>query len=173
VEWLLSAFVQLAPNVEVHNVITSLPLQHARNEQARRFLVSKCTHMFILDSDCIPQDGTIQKLLAYDMPIIAAPHPTIKGDEIGLMVLDRQGDTYVQHRPMTGLQGPDVVVGCAGLLIRRDVLEKLWPFRCLYDEQGKLTKSEDFDFCDRAHNAGYEVWAQCDLAQQHIVTVVV
>jgi len=169
----MQAFVQLAPNVEIIPAITSLPLEHARNEQVQRFLASKCTHLFLLDSDCVPQDRTIQKLLAYDMPIIAAPHPTRKGDEIGLMVLDRQGESYVQHRPLTGLQGPDVVVGCAGLLIRRDVLEALGPFRCWYDERGKLVKSEDFDFCDKAHDAGYEVWAQCDLAQQHIVSMVI
>jgi len=157
----------------VHIVSTPLPLEHARNEQVQRFLASKCTHLFLLDSDCVPQDRTIQKLLAYDMPIIAAPHPTRKGGEIGLMVLDRQGDTYVQHRSLTGLQGPDVVVGCAGLLIRRDVLEVLGPFRFLYDECGKLIKGEDFDFCDRAHDAGYEVWAQCDLRQRHIVSMVI
>jgi len=174
VEWLLRAFAQLAPDVEVHIVRNSNPLQHARCEQVRRFLASECSHMFILDSDCVPQEGTIQKLLSRNELIIAAPHPTVKGNEIGLMVLDRDGaGAYVQHRPLVGLQGPDVVVGCAGLLIHRavfDIIHDPW-FQCVYDEQGFLIRTEDFDFCDRAHAAGLEVWADCDLMQTHWVEV--
>jgi len=171
--WLLRAFVQLAPQVEVEIVSTPKPLQHARNEQVERFLSSRCTHLFILDSDCIPQEHTVQQLLAYNLPIVAAPHPTVVGKEMGLMVLDRAPRGYVQHRPFTGLQGPNVVVGCAGLLIRRDVLETLGPFTCQYDAQGRLVRSEDFDFCERAHDAGYEIWAACDLFQQHVVSLVI
>jgi len=173
VQWLLGAFVQLAPSVEVQIISDRRPLQHARNVQRQRFLASRCTHMFILDADCIPQVRTIQKLLAYGLPIIAAPHPSVKGDEMGLMVLDRSPEGYVQHRPLTGLQGPDVVVGCAGLLIQREVLEKLGPFRCLYDAEGLLVRTEDFDFCDRAHEAGYDVWADCNLVQGHIVELTI
>ena len=175
VAWLLQSFVQLAPEVEVQIVADSMPLQHARCEQVQRFLASRCTHLFILDSDCIPKDQTIQKLLAYDLDIISAPHPAIKGDEIGLMVLDRKmdGSGYVQHRPLEGIQGPDVVVGCAGLLIKRevfDIIKDPW-FTCSYNTQGFITRTEDFDFCDRAHAAGIAVWSDCSLAQQHIVSL--
>lgn len=174
-DWRLRAFVQLAPEVEVHSIITPKPLEHARNEQALRFLASTCTHLFLLDADCVPQEGTIQKLVAYDLPIIAAPHPTLVRGEVGLMVLDRaEGRGYVQHRPFTGLQKVDAV-GAAGLLIRRDVLESLvrpW-FRCLYNEDGLLALSEDFYFCEQAIGAGFEIWAQCDLVQQHWVERVI
>ena len=173
VVWLLQSFTQLAPDVEVQIVADSMPLQHARCEQVQRFLASRCTHLFLLDSDCVPQASTIQKLLAYDLDIVAAPHPAIKGKEIGLMVLDRKedGTGYVQHRPLEGIQGPDVVVGCAGLLIKRSVFEIVkdpW-FTCRYNQQGFITATEDFDFCDRAHAAGIHVWADCDLAQSHLV----
>ena len=50
-EWLLRAFVELAPGVEVQIVNDDRPLQHARNVQAQRFLASACTHLFFLDSD--------------------------------------------------------------------------------------------------------------------------
>lgn len=169
-EWRLRAFTQLAPNVEIHTVITPKPLEHARNEQVHRFLASSCTDLFLLDADCVPQGQTIQRLLAYDLPIIAAPHPTMVKDEVGLMVVDRVEGGYAQHYPLRSLQGPDVVVGGSGLLIRRIVFEKLAPpwFKCLYDGQGLLAKSEDFYFCDKAHKAGYEIWADCDLPQQHM-----
>lgn len=167
-DWRLRAFAQLAPDVEVHTVITPKPLEHARNEQVLRCLASACTHLFLLDADCVPQERTIQKLVAYDLPIVAAPHPTLVNGEVGLMVLDKADRGYVQHRPLTGLQRVDAV-GAAGLLIQRSVLEtltRLW-FRCLYDEDGLLILSEDFYFCEKAIEAGFEIWAQCDLAQQH------
>jgi hypothetical protein len=173
--WLLRAFVQLAPEVEVQIIANSMPLQHARCEQVQRFLATRCTHLFLLDSDCVPQEQTLQKLLAYDLDIVSAPHPAVKGKELGLMVLDRKedGSGYVQHHPLEGLQGPDVVVGCAGLLIKRSVFDAVndpW-FACRYNEQGFLIRTEDFDFCDRAHAAGFAVWADCNLAQNHLVTL--
>jgi GT2 family glycosyltransferase len=125
--------------------------------------------MFLLDSGKIPQPYTIQKLLRYNLPIVAAPHPAQKGNETGPMVLDRDGKgAYVQHYPWTGMQGPDVVVGCGGMLLRRDVVEAVGPWHCEYNEQGLLIRSEDFDFCDRAHALGYEVWADFDLMQEHM-----
>lgn len=173
-DWRLRAFTQMAPNVVVQSVVTHKPLCHARNEQVLRFLATDCTHIFLLDSDCVPQEGTVQKLLAYDMPIISAPHPSIVRDELGLMILDRNPDGvgYVQHRPMRGLQKVDAVGG-AGLLIMREVLERLGPpwFLFLYDERGLLSKSGDFYFCDKAMATGYEIWAQCDLAQVHLSEV--
>jgi len=168
-QWLLGAFVRLAPNVEVDIAPCTYPLEHARNVQREAFLASRCTHMFLLDSGKIPQPFTIQRLLYYDLPIVTAPHPTQKGHEIGPMVLDRDGNgAYVQHRPWTGMQGPDVVVGCGGMLLRRDAVEAVGPWRCEYDERGFLIRSEDFDFCDRAHTLGYEVWADFDLMQEHL-----
>lgn len=174
VEWLLRAFTQLAPDVVVHLVVDSRPLQHARCEQVRRFLVTDCTHLFLLDSDCVPQDRTVQKLLAREQLIVAAPHPAIKKNEVGVVVLDRDGSgSYVQHHPWTGWQGPNVVVGCAGMLIHRavfDIVHSPW-FQCVYDNQGFLIRTEDFDFCDRAHAAGLDIWADCDLVQRHLVEV--
>jgi len=172
-QWFARALHQLSPYVEDLSVLTPRPLEHARNLQRLRFLESTCTHLFILDSDCIPPEYAIQKLLLHRKPIISAPHRSVIGQEVGLMVLDRVSDGYRQHHPMSGFQGPDVVVGSSGLLIAREVLEKLGPFRFLYDDQGRLIKSEDFDFCDRAHEAGYEIWADCDLQQNHVVTVTV
>lgn len=168
-EWLLRAFVQLAPNVEVQIVNDPRPLEHARNLQVHRFLSSACTHLFLLDSDCIPPDRTVEKLLSLDLPIVTAPHLTEVKGEVGPMVVDRAPGGYVQHRPFVGLQKVDACGG-SGLLITREVLEKLGPpwFRFVYGEDGLLRQGEDFYFCERAYEAGYEIWADCDLIQTHI-----
>jgi len=171
-DWRGREVISLLQNPDVgvawDTVITRKPLQHARNMQVWRFMDTDCTHLFLLDSDCVPQPGTVAKLLAYDMPIISAPHECTINGEKGLMVVDKTPDGYVQHHPLEGLQQADAV-GCGGLLIAREVFEMLgqpW-FRCRYDGQGLLVSSEDFDFCERAIDAGYEIWVQCDLWQEH------
>ena len=64
-------------------------------------------------------------------------------------------------------------VGCAGMLIRRDVLEKMEPpwFFMEYDSRGLLSLGEDFWFCRKMASYGYEVWADCELAQKHMKSV--
>jgi hypothetical protein len=149
------------------------PLDHARNLQVKRFLDSDCTHLFTVDSDCVPPTNTIQKLEAFNLPIIASPHPTIIDNEIGLMVVDKVNGGYRQHQPCTGLQKCDAVGG-SGLLIKREVFEKMKPpyFSFMYDEEGYLSQGEDFYFCQKAKANGYEIYAYCDLVQNHIKEVV-
>jgi len=173
-DWRTKEIIMLLqdPNIGVafDTVITRLPLMHARNMQVWRFLETDCTHLFLLDADCVPQPGTVQMLLAYDLPIISAPHESKINGEMGLMVVDpAPGGGYTQHHPLRGLQGPDVRVGSGGLLIAREVFEKLGPpwFVFEYNKQGLLTRSGDFHFCEAALEAGYEIWAQCDLWQRH------
>lgn len=167
--WIVRAVVQLAPNVEYDPIIDPRPLEHARNLQVHRFLASACTHLFILDSDCVPAERTVEKLLALELPIVTAPHLTMVNGEVGPMVVDRVAGGYRQHHPLEGLQKVDACGG-SGLLIAREVFEKLGPpwFRFRYDSNGLLCGGEDFYFCERAYNAGYEVWADCDLIQTHI-----
>src|SRR5262249_6006299 len=69
----------------------------------------------------------------------------------------------------TGLQKVDAV-GCAGILIRTSVFEKLGPNGpdrsqawFAFDELG-----EDGHFCMRCKDAGVEVWCDTDLILPHI-----
>ncbi len=171
--WIVRACAE--PTVGYDPVIDPRPLEHVRNLQVHRFLATDFTHLFFLDSDCLPPDRVIEKLLSLDLPIVTAPHLTAKGDEVGPMVVDRVTNGYIQHQPIVGLQKCDAVGG-SGLLIRREVFEKLGPpwFRFLYNEDGYLVKGEDFYFCERAVEAGYEIWADCDLLQvqfkQRVIT---
>lgn len=155
-------------------VISPNPLEHARNEQVSRFLNTHHDYLFIVDSDCVPAPNTINTLSRLNLPFVAAPHPAIKGNETGVMVLDRvsQND-YIQHTPFNkGLQVCDAV-GCAGMMIHREIFEKLDKpyFKFVYDENGFLVKGEDFDFCDRIKELGYKVYVHCDLIQTHYVGV--
>ena len=152
-----------------------MPLGHARNQQVLRFLDSPYSYIFILDSDCVPQDNTLEALRALDLPFVTAPHPTQQNGETGVMVLDKKQDGagYVQHKPWNkGLQKCDAV-GCAGMLIHRDVFTAIGQpyFKFIYDKQGLLINGEDFDFCERIKKAGIKVYAYCYMVQTHHVEV--
>jgi len=162
-------------------VHTPKPLGHARNQQVLRFLDSPYSYIFILDSDCVPQDKTLEALRTLDLPFVAAPHPFLNPDPgvtgSSVIVMDKKpdGSGYIQHNPWDkGLQKCDAV-GCAGMLIRRDVFAKIDQpyFKFVYDKQGLLINGEDFDFCDRIKKAGVEVYAYCDMIQTHHVEVAV
>lgn len=169
--WLLR---NLAANIAVDLVITPHPLEFARNQQVWRFLESDCTHLFTLDADCIPPERCVQKLLAYDLPVVVAPHASVINGETGIVALDRVKGGYRQHRPMEGLQRCDVVGG-SGLLVRRDVLETLGPpwFHFEMNEHGLMERGEDFYFSERLTAAGYDIWVDFDLTARHRVGVVV
>jgi GT2 family glycosyltransferase len=177
--WLLQTLSRLGPQAAWLPIIAPKPVEHNRNVLVSEFLKTDCTHLFHLDSDNVPHPGTIEKLLSHNLPFVAAPSeawkPNDAGEvEHGVLILDyiREEDGYRQHHPFqpgSGLQKCDAVGG-AGMMIRRDVLERMqspW-FRMVYDDNGFLVKGEDFEFCDRLRQDGYELYADCDIIQRHI-----
>lgn len=169
VHWLL----QQSNNNPIDIVDTTMPLEHARNLQVERFLQSQCDYLFIVDSDCVPKPDTIEVLLQLDLPFVSAPHPSVIGKEVGVMIVDRVENGYVQHIPFDkGLQKCDAV-GCAGMFIHREVFDKLEKpyFKFVYNNDGQLIQGEDFYFCEKLQRAGIDVYAYCDMTQTHYVEV--
>jgi GT2 family glycosyltransferase len=60
-------------------------------------------------------------------------------------------------------------VGGTGILIRRDVIQKLnQPYMMTQrNEQGDIVKSEDYDFCDKVRDAGYDIWIDPEVKFGH------
>lgn len=174
VVWLLHELSMMAGRAVFLPIIQPMPVVHNRNLQIIEFLKTDCTHIFFLDSDNVPVQGTVDRLLAHNLPFVSAPSEQWKNGEHGVLVLDyvEEEDGYKQHhpfRPGSGLQKCDAVGG-AGMLIRRDVLMKLRPpyFLEKYDDMGLMAKGEDFFFCDRLRELGYQLYADCDIIQAHI-----
>jgi hypothetical protein len=167
VMWMVHAARQ---GVFVDVVLDFEPLEAARNHQVRRFMESDYSHLFLLDADCIPRPQTLERLLAWKLPIVAAPHRSQKDGQRLIMALEQEGDRYKPYLPPLGLQRVDAVGG-SGLMIERKVFEAVPPpaFRCVYDDTtGKLKRTEDFYFCERARAAGFDIWADFALVQQHM-----
>lgn len=161
------------PGAFLDIVNVPVPLEAARNEQILRFLSSPATHLYTVDSDCIPPPTALRQLLAHGKPIISSPHLARIAGEVGPMAVDRTEDgRYRQHHPMTGLQQVDAFGG-SGILVEREAIERIgapW-FRFRYDERGLLSGGEDFFFCEKAIAAGYTLWADFDCIQGHLKEV--
>lgn len=160
------------------------PIDHARNESVRTFLNPPTqafkdwdfTHLFFVDDDTVPPNEAIVKLLALDKPIATGITPIMRmqGDELTQVyncflettkVQNALGETVTQLNSIDpDSTEPVQIERCGGscLLIHRDVLEKMaapW-FKNLWNEEYTTYLGEDFYFCDKAREAGFEIW--CD-----------
>lgn len=158
----------------------------ARNNLARACLDGDYTHLWFMDDDHAFHEGMLDQLLSHDVPIVnpvcctrIAPFP--------LVTYAGKGGAENQYLPLSlnDQQGVGLVeleaAGCAGMLIRRDVLEKtsIQYSGIQGDEMTKdrwfeyTDRSEDIVFCEKAKAAGFQLYADLSCRLGHITTAVV
>lgn len=161
--------------------VSSYPIDFIRNSQVIDFLGTSYNYLFLLDSDCLPTDDCIDKLLAYDLDIVSSVAPGMI--EAGLVYTAAQrvresGDHQFRMFSTTspdlpkGLQEVDGV-GSTGILIKRNVFETIpypW-YKVVVEEDHTIVSGEDFYFCTRAKEYGFKVYADYDLRQKHYKTI--
>jgi hypothetical protein len=125
------------------------------------------THLFFLDADIVPASNTLVKLLAADKPIVSGLYRR-RLPPYEPMALLRRGHAL---RPIP-VRGPRLrkvnVVGAGCLLIRREVFEKIAPpwFTSEWTDKGHL--SEDFSFCRKARQRGFEIYVDTKIRPLHL-----
>lgn len=158
----------------------------ARNILVDEFLKTDCTHLMFIDADIGFEPISIFRLLAWagdPKKGIVAGVPTSRNPPIDYLVtLDMEGnqatfnkDGLVKARRIT----------TAFMMIRRDVFEKLKDMHPEWEyDDVKLEKhfysyfdfkstpggylGEDFLFCDRVREAGFEIWADPAIKLEHM-----
>lgn len=175
-KWVVGAkengyYISLYPTMSVQ------PVDNARNEIVDEFLKSDCTHLLFIDSDTIPPEDTIVKMLKVDADIVSGITPIIELDEMRI----NESSGFYKRSNVIGIDGKSVQVdtgivdvktaGGSCLLIKRAVIEKLTKpiFRFIYKDchpdgiefNGKAKMmSEDYYFCAKALDAGFTI--KCD-----------
>lgn len=164
-------------NISIYPTMGVQPVDNARNEIVEEFLKSDCTHLFFIDSDTIPPEDALDKLMALDCDIASGITPIIELDQN--RVNDSSGFYKRSNilgmdneliQPDTGIQDMKAGGGSC-LLIKRNVLETLKKpiFRFVYKDchpegvqfNGKKDMmSEDYYFCAKALGAGFKM--KCD-----------
>lgn len=164
------------------------PVDRARNQIVDYFLKTKVrngmplTHLLFIDSDTIPPEDAIKRLLSHDKDIVTGLTPILRYEEkegdwdvydncFTSVEKDENGKTIKTHIAQRGT-GLQEVFRCGGscLLIKREVFEKLKVpyFRFLSNEDGTShTRSEDIYFCDSARAANINIYADTEVACRH------
>lgn len=147
----------------------------ARDLAAARFLESDASHLFFIDADLGWQADAVQRLIAHDKDVIGGAYP-IKHDQRHYPVIC-DGEAQGGLIKATGLPG-------GFLCIKRKVIERIAETVPHYKKAmgnrlldvpaifarafvGNQMIGEDFMFCRRAADAGFELWLDPDIDFSH------
>jgi GT2 family glycosyltransferase len=125
---------------------------------------AQCTHIFCVDDDMIYDKDTLEKLLAHDKDIVGAKYANRRGTGEVIEYLDGTPlDVETDLLEVKALGG-----GC--VLIKMDVFTKVsqpW-FWYKIAPTGAVVMSHDWYFCEKAREAGYDIWCDMLLIPEHI-----
>lgn len=187
----LARLAQAAPqhgiDIQIGSVCGCSVVSRARNLLAKDFLESNCTDLIFIDSDINFEPEDVLRLMAWTSEPkkgIVAGVPRVRGEErVYIALLD-----YDENNELT-MNGMGLVrakrVATAFMMVRRDVFETLveahpeWTYHdkktdrmlpALFDfkltEEGYM--GEDFLFCDRTREVGFEVWVDPTIKLGHM-----
>lgn len=148
-----------------------------RNDLIKEFLKTDCTHMLCVDSDMAWNPIDVKRMIEHNEPFVAALYPARGPENVFLFRAVTEGEDQRMQVSQKGLLKMEFIP--AGfMLLRRDLLEKMIAhFPELYyqpkDESMKQYDGhhlfavevfegefwgEDYTFCRRAHQAGFDIW---------------
>lgn len=187
----LARFAQIAPrhgiSLQIGSICGCSVVSRARNLLVRDFLDSECTELLFIDSDINFEPDAILRLMAWgsdpDKGIVAAP-PRVRDTNLRYITdLDYDDNGNITMNGMGLVRAERVAT--AFMWVNRNVFTDLigahpeWEY---YDTRAdkklsavfdfKVTpegySGEDFLFCDRAREAGYEVWIDPTITLGHM-----
>lgn len=178
--------MKVTPNVFTR-VIGGEAVDKARNYMVRIALEQGATHLLFVDDDNPPPQNTLEKLITADKDIVCAPVLS-RHEPFIPCIFEKEkipNNEVTGYKPLTKVDtsgGTLVKVDACGMactLIKREVLEKLYkehegaPFAFSrepikpVDGKDKRDMSEDVTFCERATNAGFEIWCDTTIRPVH------
>lgn len=159
-------------DLNIYPTFSVQPVDNARNQIVDEFLKSDCTHLFFIDSDTIPPDDAIEKLMSHNRDIISGLTPIVYHNEkdgfhTGMNCTDMEENRLIPNIGLKKIKG----AGASCLLIKKSVFETMKPpyFRFLYaDDNGKATMvSEDIYFMAMAIGNGIEAYCDTSVVCKH------
>jgi hypothetical protein len=149
-------------------------IEDMRNELVKKALHSDCTHLIMMDTDQIYHEKTISRLLSHKLPIVGCLVYRRYPPFDPLMFRGSQGKYLgITEWEEDGLIDVDATgTGC--LMFDMDIFKKLpepW-FKEVKSEDGKVT-GEDFYFCEKAREAGYEIFVDTSIPAGHLSQMII
>jgi len=142
------------------------------------------THLYFIDSDVVPPDGALQKLLDHNLPIVAGIYPmNVNGERAWSFKMKGGPEDSSENNVYGGWlrRGHSLpkdlikatAIGGSTLLIKREVVEKLKKpcFKIVYkpiDDEGRCYDyGEDEYFSKIATEAGYDIMVDPTIICKH------
>jgi hypothetical protein len=187
----LSQFAQQAPKhgvgIQIGSICGCSVVSRARNLLAQDMLDSECTDLMFIDADINFEAADIFRLMAWTSDpkkgIVAGVPRTRSTTKTYIATLDQDEDGQLFMNEMGLVRAKRVAT--AFMMVRRDVFETLdaahpeWRYYdertersipCMFDfmktDEGYI--GEDFLFCDRAREVGFEVWIDPTIKLGHM-----
>ena len=165
--------LRLPPSTEIR-FVREPTLDQMRNRLAEMALEGGFTHLFMLDVDMLYPPNALIELLRSNVDIVCGlacrrtpPHVPV--------ILQPTGKRYVFEVQMPEERGlvRCGVVGGGGTLIKTEVFRGMEPPYFSFHERMPDGRQigEDFYFCQKAADAGFEVYCRTDIVYPHLLTV--
>lgn len=187
----LARFAQIAPqhgiNIQIGSICGCSVVSRARNLLVKDFLESPCDYLLFIDSDINFEPEDILRLMAWGTDpkkgIVAAVPRVRDVNKTYIADLDYDENGELTMNAMGLVRGQRVAT--AFMLVQRAVFETLiekhpewtyWDKRAGKDLSAvfdfKVEREgyigEDFLFCDRTREAGFEVWIDPTISLGHM-----
>jgi FkbM family methyltransferase len=130
-------------------------------------------YLWAVDSDMSFSADTLARLLSHNKDVVTAIYRQRKTEQI-LEVYEHTARGGVAHMPYHKLQGRGLVeiaaCGFGCVLVRAEVIRSIgYPqFKYYSALDHAHTVSEDIDFCNKAKNKGFSIWADTNILCRHI-----
>ena len=155
-------------DVDSHIIVSTKGYNTAEN---RNYIVAQaikanCTHLLLLDDDMVYVPDGISKLLAHDKDIVGAKYSVrriVEGD------VNHEVIEYGDDKSDTELFKCQALGGGL-LLVKTEVFMQVSQphFGYKWFDNGMVKMSNDWFFCEKARDAGYDVWCDPSIHLGHI-----
>lgn len=135
-------------------------VDEARNFAVKQAIDEKYDYLMMIDHDN-PCTKNPLELILYDKDIIFCPTPTMNRGALGYNV-----SPFKNQKPGL-IKVHDAGTGC--VLISRKALEGIPKplFETKLDKDGLMEQGEDITFCQKARDAGFDLYSHTDFACHH------
>ncbi len=156
----LSLWEYTIEKVEVHHPVSSFPeIGRDMTVQHAKYRIPHPSHILFFDADVLPKKNTLEKLQKMDKDIVMGVYPISQKGSLRWSVSkeDKFNGLGLDELPRNPFK---IKSGGFGVtLIKYEVFEALeWPYWKKIFVPGGIEMGEDIYFCDKARNAGYDIW---------------
>ena len=131
-------------------------------------------YLFSVDSDIAFERDTLKKLLSHDKDIVSGLYIQRKHNEHTLEVYEHNGFGGVSNIPYEKIKEQGLVeiasCGFGCVLVKSEVFRTVgypqFEYHSAIDHAN--TVSEDNDFCTKARNKGFQIWADTSIKCRHM-----